>query len=74
VRIFHIPFFNPRGIYDPLLTRPCFQSVGVGSRRSAPVTHQVQGYGSCPIRAAISRPWQSWLPQKTIGTTPRPRL
>ena len=26
------------------------------------------------MRAAISRPWQSSLPQKTIGTTPRPRL
>jgi hypothetical protein len=21
--------------------------------------HQVQGFGSCPLRATISRPWQS---------------
>jgi hypothetical protein len=27
---FLIPFFNPRGICDPGVTRPCFQSVGVG--------------------------------------------
>jgi hypothetical protein len=45
VRIFLIPFFNPR-VCDPGLTRPCFQSIGVGSRRAAPVTHQVQGFGN----------------------------
>jgi len=55
------------------LTRPVFNPL-VSDRRSAPVTHQVQGFGSCPLRAAISRPWQFSLPQKTIGTTPRPRL
>jgi hypothetical protein len=46
------------------LTRPCFQSVGVACSRCAPVTHQVQGIGSCPLRAAIFRPGQFSLPQK----------
>ena len=30
VRISLIFFFNPRGMCDPGVTRPCFQSVGVG--------------------------------------------
>src|SRR5215471_12412664 len=36
--------------------------------------HQVQGVGSSPAKGVISRPWQSSLPQKTVGTTPRPRF
>src|SRR5215831_19315844 len=36
--------------------------------------HQVQGSGSSPGRGIISRPWQSSLPQKTVGTTPCPRF
>jgi hypothetical protein len=32
-------------------------------RRSAPVTHQDQGFGSCPLWAAISRPWQLIAPE-----------
>src|SRR5215813_14815623 len=36
--------------------------------------HQVQGVGSSPAKGVISRPWQSSLPQKTVGTTPCPRF
>jgi len=36
--------------------------------------HQVQGFGSSPAKGVISRPWQSSLPQKTVGTTPCPRF
>src|SRR5262250_55387 len=36
--------------------------------------HQVQGVGSSPAKGVISGPWQSSLPQKTVGTTPCPRF
>src|SRR5262244_3365141 len=66
--------FSPRDLCDSLIDAPLFSISWCRTFWSAPVTHQVQGCGRCPLRAAISRPWQTLLPQKTIGTTPRPRL
>src|SRR5262245_48400351 len=57
------PFF-PRDLCDSLIDAPLFSISWCRTFWSAPVTHQVQGCGRCPLRAAISRPWQSCCPRK----------
>jgi len=53
-------------------THPCFRSRGVGPYGSAPVTQKAQGLGRMPPTENSARPWQSVLPQKTVGARPCP--
>jgi hypothetical protein len=55
------------------LRAPVFFSFGVG-QWSAPVTHQDQGDGVFLRGKASPAPGNLLLPQKTVGTTPRPRF
>jgi hypothetical protein len=58
----------------PTTTRPCFRWLWCRLRsRSAPVTHQDQGFGrGCRRPDSLPAPGHTW-PQKTVGTTPRPQ-
>ena len=52
--------------------RPCFQSIGVGVL-VRPSHHQDQGMKDF-LEEILPAPGKVYLSQKTVGTTPRPRL
>ena len=65
------PITVPAWITKSIRT-PVFDRVASVPNGSAPVTHQDQGLGRMLPKENSARPWQSVLPQKTVGARPCP--